>query len=390
MKKILYVFDDINYVSGARNSMLLQAKYMEKFCDVFFFSLSDPIEYMGFRQEQFIKNPYVERFTLLTKSLKQVIQDKNISYSDKLIRVLFSVFRKFDLINLFYEKIFYSKWHTIMQEFDSVIVVSEASGLRHCILKLKKVKKIQWIHTYYPMWMEYSSWTRCITKNDEMLYQDFDKIIVLSENCKDFMEKKYKNLLGKIVTIPNLVEQNFILEKSKMVAPFIVDKNKINIITIGRVENEKNYDEILNICKKLKKDGLSFQWYIIGDGTLYEHIKNRIQREYLSDVVILLGFINNPYPILNQMDCFILLSHYEGTPVTIDECAVLRVPVLAVAVGGIPEQIERWRCGKTIDKIEYEEIKKFIQDNKILEQEREVSFEVYNNQVISELISNIL
>lgn len=390
MKKILYIFDDINYVSGARNSMLLQAKYLEKFCDVFFFSLSEPMGYMGFQQEQFIKNPYVERFTILTKSLKYVIQDKNISSLNKVIRILFSIFRKFNLVDFFYEKVFYEKWHTIMDGFDSVIVVSEASILRNCVSQLKQAKKIQWIHTYYPMWMNYSSWTRNITKNDRELYQKFDNIVVLSENCRKLMIKQYNNLSDKIVVIPNLVEQNLILENSNVATTFAVDKKKINVITIGRIEGEKNYDDILDICKKLKEDGILFQWYIIGDGTLYEYIKNRIERESLSDAVILLGFINNPYPILRQMDCFILLSHYEGTPVTIDECAVLGVPVLAVAAGGIPEQIRRWKCGKVISKIEYESIKQFILEGKKEVSSQKELFEWHNSQVILELVNNIL
>lgn len=390
MKRILYIFDNINYVSGARNSMLLQAKYLEEVCDVFFFSLSEPIEYMGFRKEQFIKNPYMETFTIITTSLKKVIRDKDISSFNKIIRILFSIFRKLNLIDFFYEKIFYNKWHRIMEGFDVVIVVSEASVLRHCVSKLKNVKKVQWIHTYYPMWMEYSSWTKSITRNDRKLYHNFDKIIVLSKNCKEFMEKKYFNLSEKIVVIPNLIDQKFILDRSSLPTSFVVDKRKINIITIGRMEHEKNYDDILDICKRLKKDGVVFQWYIIGDGTLYEHIKSRIQRENLSDVIILLGFIKNPYPILRQMDCFILLSHYEGTPVTIDEAAVLGVPVLAVAVGGIPEQIERWKCGRVVYNIEYEGIKKFLLEKKINLQCKKELFSLHNSNVISELVNNIL
>ena len=43
---------------------------------------------------------------------------------------------------------------------------------------------------------------------------------------------------------------------------------------------------------------------------------------------------------MKQCDAFVLLSDYEGTPVTIDEAKVLGVPVLARDVGGVREQLE--------------------------------------------------
>mgnify|MGYP002508080331 CR=1 FL=1 len=52
-----------------------------------------------------------------------------------------------------------------------------------------------------------------------------------------------------------------------------------------------------------------------------------------------------PYPLMKRCDWFVLLSQYEGTPVTIDEAMILGVPVIATDVGGITEQMGRYKKG---------------------------------------------
>jgi glycosyltransferase involved in cell wall biosynthesis len=44
--------------------------------------------------------------------------------------------------------------------------------------------------------------------------------------------------------------------------------------------------------------------------------------------------------ILAASDIFALASHWEGSPLTVLEAMTARLPVIATAVGGVPEQVE--------------------------------------------------
>ena len=94
--------------------------------------------------------------------------------------------------------------------YDIVCVVSEASKLRSLVSCLTHPKKIQWIHTDYARWSEFSEWTKKVAENDEELYKNYDTIVCLSEiSRKGFVDKivhrrNMKVVLSKILKIHTL------------------------------------------------------------------------------------------------------------------------------------------------------------------------------------------
>lgn len=75
----------------------------------------------------------------------------------------------------------------------------------------------------------------------------------------------------------------------------------------------------------------------------------------------LLGRLENPYPLMKKCDWLVLLSEYEGTPVTIDEAMVLGLAIAAVDVGGIREQMSGYEAGVVLAKERlYEDLKQVV------------------------------
>ena len=109
-----------------------------------------------------------------------------------------------------------------------------------------------------------------------------------------------------------------------------------------------------------------------------KNVEQKIKEYNLSDNVKMLGRLENPYPLMKNSDYFILLSTYEGTPVTIDECAVLKVPVIATAVGGVREQMERYGTGEVLELVDdiYEKFLNVITTHR--EIEKGISIETLN------------
>lgn len=383
-EKTLFVFDDINYISGARAAALLSAEHLKESRHVDLFSAAAPKDEnapKGFRVIDIEKN---KRFKCLSLPIKEVLKSHEYSKRQKLTRIVYAFRVRLKADASLYKKLLKKELTAIFNAYDSVIVVSEASKLRHFISTLSHPKKIQWIHTDYVSWRNHSSWTKKITANDKKMYASYDSIVCLSDSILKKFVTLYPSLASKTHAIKNLIDYEKIIEKSTQKLDFELDKSKLNLITVGRMEAEKRYDRILLLAKELKERGVNFTWYLVGDGNLYESHKAACREMGLSENVVFTGYLSNACPLLSQCDLFVLLSEYEGTPVTIDEAKVLGVPVLARDVGGIRDQITD-KTGKVLSEISASDIVDFRFDLCLKTSESE--FKEYNSKVTDKLKS---
>jgi len=383
MKKILYLFDNINYQSGAQKVTFFQMKSLCGCYQIHAFSLSRPLKNLELQGIPIIGNEIWEESELFACALKNVITAKEIPFKRKIRRIISSVFTRLGKGDGFLQKLVEKEMREKFETYDVVIVVSEASQLRELVARLKRPKKIQWIHTDYALWSEFSEWTKMVTKKDAMVYSRFDWIVTLSEHGRQGFVKKLPELKEKTVVIPNLVDRERILKKAEEKLPFEWKPSGIQLITVGRLEKEKGYDRILDLGRRLKEEGFLFCWYLVGDGPMRGHLERRIAAEKLGEQMKLIGRMENPYPLMKRCDYLVLLSEYEGTPVTIDEAMVLGVPVIARKVGGIGEQMKRYGQGIGLEgKNWYESLK-----NEIGKSEKVglVEYKKLNEQVICQL-----
>lgn len=378
MKKILYVFDDINYKSGARKVMLHQMSCLSHEYDISAFSFTEPKEIPEMKIG-IIGGAYWEKYGFLAQSVREVIGNRSISRRKKCSRIIYAIMLKLRVAQIYGDTGLYRKLKREFETYDIVIVVSEASKLRKMISELRHPRKIQWIHTDYASWSEFSEWTGEITRCDRKLYSRYDAVITLSESSKRGMLDKIPELKEKIMVIPNMIDGSSILEKAEVKPDIIFNNKKINLITVGRLEKEKAFDRILDVCKKLKADGENFCWYIVGEGSLKNYLKTRARSEKLEDFVVFIGARENPFPLMRQSDWLVLLSEYEGTPVTIDEAMVLGLSIMARDVGGIREQLSRGTGGVLLreEKL-YDELKENLQ---IGRKSNPMDYQKYNREV---------
>lgn len=386
LKKLLYIFDDINYESGAQKVMLHQIQVLKKDYKISIFSLCKPQNIEQLNDITILGEQVWKLGEILSSSYKDVLKSKDISNVTKIKRILYALAMRFGIENFYLEHYLFRPFYNKFESFDTVIIISEASKLRKFISSLKNPKKIQWIHTDYVLWSKFSEWTRAITRNDSELYQKMDLLVVLSEQNKNKMCERIPQLESKIIVIPNLIDGEHILTYAEKIPSVYVDKSKFCFVTVGRLEQEKALERILNICNQLKQDKKIFVWYLIGTGSQEKKIRRYVKEKGLENYLILIGKLSNPYPIMKQCDCFILLSRYEGRPVTIDEAMVLKLPVIATDVGGIREQFNIWKAGillKENEKDIYNEIVCYLEQKK--RRTTEVSYLSINQEVLKKL-----
>lgn len=108
-----------------------------------------------------------------------------------------------------------------------------------------------------------------------------------------------------------------------------------DLIFVGRLSRQKNPQKFIKIIAMLKKAGQDVHTALIGEGELHNECKQFIQRYHLEQQVVMLGFLENPYPIIKNSRILCMTSEEEGFGLAVAEAMVLGVPVLVSEVGGM-------------------------------------------------------
>ena len=128
--------------------------------------------------------------------------------------------------------------------------------------------------------------------------------------------------------------------------------------TVAELHNNKGLSYAIKAVKKLeeKMDIEKFIYVIIGEGEERTALQNLIQEMHLENEVFLIGKREGASSLLRAFDIFILPSIKEGLPYVILEAGVAELPVVASAVGGIPEIIQDMKSGILVKSKHEDEI----------------------------------
>lgn len=115
--------------------------------------------------------------------------------------------------------------------------------------------------------------------------------------------------------------------------------------TVGRLTEVKRHDLLLRAFAALPAPGSAAHLLLVGDGPLRADLQALADRLGIGPRVHFAGYQADTAPFLQAMDVFALTSRSEGMPQALLEAGVAGVPVVAAAVGGVPELIEDGRTG---------------------------------------------
>ena len=189
----------------------------------------------------------------------------------------------------------------------------------------------------------------------------------------------------KILTVSNSVMDEFVLGEICKKKTLVIDnpikveyirseaqkaniKDESDIIFVGRLSEQKNPILFLEIVKELKRFYPTIKAIMVGDGEMRGEVKDCVKFLELEDNVKILGFVDNPYGLINNSHIMIMPSKWEGFGLAAIEALSLGIPVVASQVGGLKNIIDN-KCGNLcIEKIEYiEAAKKLLSNNELLE-----------------------
>ena len=125
----------------------------------------------------------------------------------------------------------------------------------------------------------------------------------------------------------------------------------INILSVGRYSDAKNYDNVPDICRLVnananhnpnpnKEAKLTVRWFLIGWGGDEQLIRQKIKVAGMENNVIILGKRSNPYPYMKACDIYAQPSRYEGKSVTVREAQMLCKPVVITNYATAKSQVQ--------------------------------------------------
>lgn len=202
------------------------------------------------------------------------------------------------------------------------------------------------------------------------------KIIWVSDSSLNYYYYK-KNVIKKSLVLYNVIDAVEIRKKANEYK----FKKQYDLIYLGRLAYPKNPQRLISLVKTIQKTHKNISVGIIGDGVDKESIKKMINEYKLEKNIELLGYQQNPYPILNSAKILIMTSIYEGTPMCALEALALGKPVIATPVDGLKRLIKNDINGylSNDDKVLCEKIIEIIKNDKIRKKMSKAALKEFNS-----------
>lgn len=127
--------------------------------------------------------------------------------------------------------------------------------------------------------------------------------------------------------------------------PYNTD-NEWDIITVATLYKIKRIDIFIKIIEEISKKK-RIRCLIIGDGPLYQDLKNLVSEKGLIENINFTGKISNKNlnKYYNSAKLFLLTSEQEGLPATLAEAMLTELCVISSNVGLIPNLIDHGKNG---------------------------------------------
>ncbi|WP_169802748.1 glycosyltransferase family 4 protein [Neobacillus soli] len=116
------------------------------------------------------------------------------------------------------------------------------------------------------------------------------------------------------------------------------DTDKKVIGFVGRFVSEKNLDMLLRLASRF--NGQKVEFWLIGNGPLYDHYQTEIVKRNLQAIVQLKGHQDNVLEWMDNMHAMVITSHKEGLPYVLLEACGRGLPVISTDVGGVKEVVD--------------------------------------------------
>lgn len=228
----------------------------------------------------------------------------------------------------------------ITKKYDIAVGYLEKTPIYFCVDKVDADKKIGFIHNDYDkLGMD--------SLLDQPYFERLENLVTVSEECGNILRNRFPMYNDKVKVMYNIVSPATInklsLEQGSM------GDADIKIVSVGRLNKQKNFELAIETCKLLVQNGYLIKWYIIGEGEEREKLERMIDENNLRETFVLMGIKENPYPYIKEADIYVQPSRFEGKSIAIDEAKILHKPIVVTNFSTAKDQITDHENGLVVD-----------------------------------------
>jgi glycosyltransferase involved in cell wall biosynthesis len=117
------------------------------------------------------------------------------------------------------------------------------------------------------------------------------------------------------------------------------------VVTVAGLMHRKGIAELIEAFSGISAEYPAVHLYIVGGGDELEYFQMLAGRSGVSDRIHFEGFHPDPRPWLKAADVFVLASRRESFGLAVLEAREAGCAIIATNVDGIPELLDRGRCG---------------------------------------------
>lgn len=193
---------------------------------------------------------------------------------------------------------------------------------------------------------------------DRLMLQRLDAVVLVNRQMKkhprvkNFKHKKLE-IIDNGIPLANRddginaeIGNTEFEQRKKDVGEFC--KDGFIIGSVGRYSPEKGYDLLIKAVKKLIDQKYPVKLVLVGEGGKREELEALAIDLHIEKSVFLAGYYPQAWALMKLFNVYVISSHTEGLPITLLEAMRESIPVLATAVGGIPDVLEDGRCGTMV------------------------------------------
>jgi len=236
-------------------------------------------------------------------------------------------------------QLFSEEYHE--ESYDAALAFSGDRTMFYLCDRVCCQKKIAWLHFDY----------RYPERDDKLYGSYFQRchvVLSVSDRCTVLLRHRFPTIANRFDTFYNRLPRREILTLSE-VAYTDPDPSfaGYRLLSVMRICHQKGVDRIPPVLKRLKLAGISVKWYLAGDGSRKElnALRRAATRYGVENDLVILGGIENPYPLMKTCDLFVLPTRYEGMPITVEEAKLLGVPILCTSYLSAKEQLQNGFLG---------------------------------------------
>lgn len=192
-------------------------------------------------------------------------------------------------------------------------------------------------YTEHNRWTGYKRGTRVVNR---LTYGLDDAHLAVSEDTRHTISAKHR---GEVeVAVQGIALDEVVrwgVDRSAVRAELGLTEDQLAVVTVANLRAQKAYPDLLEAARRVLAAHSEVVWLAIGQGPLEDEIRQLAIDLDLGPRFRMLGHQPDAARLVAGCDVFALASRSEGYPVSVMEALALGLPVVATAVGGIPEAV---------------------------------------------------